>query len=57
MTNFIERTKIYGVLGFTGAISFDELKPLLASLLAILLDFGYSFAKKKINNLKNRKDE
>ncbi|MGP6534362.1 hypothetical protein [Ornithobacterium rhinotracheale] len=57
MTNFIDRTKIYGVLGFTGAISFDELKPLLASLLAIVLDFAYSFAKKKIKDLKDKKDE
>ncbi|MCK0204347.1 hypothetical protein [Ornithobacterium rhinotracheale] len=52
MTNFVDRTKIYSILGFTGAVSFDELKPLLASLLAIVLDFAYSFAKKKIKRFK-----
>ncbi|AFL96602.1 hypothetical protein [Ornithobacterium rhinotracheale] len=57
MTNFVDRTKIYSILGFTGAVSFDELKPLLASLLAIVLDFAYSFAKKKIKDLKDKKDE
>ncbi|MFU2095081.1 hypothetical protein ACQ1P2_07400 [Ornithobacterium rhinotracheale] len=57
MTNFVDRTKIYSILGFTGAVSFDELKPLLASLLAIVLDFAYSFAKKKIRDLKGKKDE
>nr|WP_185147445.1 hypothetical protein [Ornithobacterium rhinotracheale] len=57
MTNFVDRTKIYSILGFTGAVSFDELKPLLASLLAIVLDFAYSFAKKKIREFKDNRDE
>ncbi|UOH78417.1 hypothetical protein MT996_02860 [Ornithobacterium rhinotracheale] len=57
MTNFVDRSKIYGILGFTGAVSFDELKPLLASLLAIVLDFAYSFAKKKIREFKDNRDE
>nr|WP_164881944.1 hypothetical protein [Ornithobacterium rhinotracheale] len=57
MTNFVDRSKIYGILGFTGAVSFEEFKPLVASLLAILLDFGYSFLKKKIKDLRDKKEE
>lgn len=57
MSNFVERSKIYSILGFTGAVSFEEFKPLLASVLAILLDFGYSLIKKKLKQLQEKKDE
>lgn len=49
-----ERGSLYGFLGLSASVVSEDFKPLIASLLAISLDFAYNFLRGLIKQKFNK---